>query len=742
MAKSISTVAVTDTFQVWLEKTNELVGLINSDVVTASAGAGDTTVGNVKLTGNFTANNYTANTQNGLFTGFGLRTSSIAQQTGNTTPIAVTTAIGVDADQVGVRINHTGGGRARFSNTNRNWDIGHGGSAANSSLAFIWNDILVGALTTAGGLELLGGVSANANSSFGSGGIQVGAGTVALPSIAFSAESNTGIYRPAANTIGFAVAGAQKLAISNTAISANIPVLTANGAAVTPAYAFSAAPNTGMFYDAGALKLSVNGSVNFETDWAGNIALYGTGTSIALRTLSGSSLDLDANSSTGIRVGRNSAYSKLSFLKPNTTTMYVEIGADDTPSGNSGFVRAWQGPGLANTPAFGFVGDPTTGLARLASNTLSLVSGAVGQMNITANGIVVRAGAGIKFNNYVAAGGQGDPSGHIDLYGNSYGFGITDGTLNVITPASGVVAFTSNTNVQAAVIYINNGNGVLRMDGSSSAAVPAISFIDDPDTGIWRSNTNSIGFTGAGVNRAVINSAGLTLQNDGRFIASNRQDVANPDFCFSGAGNYGMFYQSSYLRFAAAGSQIVAASSSLFIHYTEVHAPKYLCTSNPSNGLTSTAAYPYMLLEDTYTHRFDLNAAADTSVITRSLGDARYQRTSSRRFKENIVKISSDIEKKLLDAFDKFDFKTWVWGGEIGEQDERRGTVGIGLIAEELETYIPEAVRYQWTDGPTIENEKKKPTKKQANALDDSPIIAAIVLKIRQLEARLEAVGG
>jgi hypothetical protein len=56
MAKSgIEQVNTTDTFQGWLNKTNELVSLFNTDTLTASA-LGDTTIGNAALIGTFSAN--------------------------------------------------------------------------------------------------------------------------------------------------------------------------------------------------------------------------------------------------------------------------------------------------------------------------------------------------------------------------------------------------------------------------------------------------------------------------------------------------------------------------------------------------------------------------------------------------------------------------------------------------------------------------------------------------------------
>lgn len=115
MAKSITEVSVTNTFQTWLDKTNELVDLINSDVVTASP-AGDTTVGNATLNGNFTATNLTANTL--------LRTDSISPKVGSTSilfnaPFNVTTSQTLVSTATSVA-----GPRIAFTDTVAAWQIG------------------------------------------------------------------------------------------------------------------------------------------------------------------------------------------------------------------------------------------------------------------------------------------------------------------------------------------------------------------------------------------------------------------------------------------------------------------------------------------------------------------------------------------------------------------------------------------------------------------------------------------
>ena len=85
MAKvNIEQVNITDTFQSWLDKTNELVTLVNTDVMTASV-LGDTTIGNATLIGSFTAN-------------------TIASETSVTANTVLTTSI-QNKDSVGSNIN-------------------------------------------------------------------------------------------------------------------------------------------------------------------------------------------------------------------------------------------------------------------------------------------------------------------------------------------------------------------------------------------------------------------------------------------------------------------------------------------------------------------------------------------------------------------------------------------------------------------------------------------------------------
>jgi len=55
MSRSIPQINTTDTFQVWLERTNDLVNELDTSILTASVLGSDETIGNATLTGTFTS---------------------------------------------------------------------------------------------------------------------------------------------------------------------------------------------------------------------------------------------------------------------------------------------------------------------------------------------------------------------------------------------------------------------------------------------------------------------------------------------------------------------------------------------------------------------------------------------------------------------------------------------------------------------------------------------------------------
>lgn len=118
MAKpSLQNIVVSNTFQSWFDKTNELVDLFKSDAITASA-TGDSTTGDATLVGDFTADNLLATTQ--------VRTNGLAAYSGggsisSTSPINITTS---SQEVVQTYTYSAAGPLVRWSDGTTSWDVG------------------------------------------------------------------------------------------------------------------------------------------------------------------------------------------------------------------------------------------------------------------------------------------------------------------------------------------------------------------------------------------------------------------------------------------------------------------------------------------------------------------------------------------------------------------------------------------------------------------------------------------
>jgi hypothetical protein len=114
---SIQNITVTQTFQNWFDKTNEMVDIMRDSAMTASI-SGDTTTGDARLLGDFTANTIIAfnmleadNIQS-VTTGNTIQYTSPIQITGTTSPVVATFNFAAS------------GGRTRYTNGTLSWDIG------------------------------------------------------------------------------------------------------------------------------------------------------------------------------------------------------------------------------------------------------------------------------------------------------------------------------------------------------------------------------------------------------------------------------------------------------------------------------------------------------------------------------------------------------------------------------------------------------------------------------------------
>jgi len=116
MAKpNIQNITTTQTFQNWFDKTNEMVDLMRTSVITATA-LGDTTVGDAFINGDMQANNVYADT---LF-----KADKIEAYSSNAR-IAVDAPIQINGNSKQVSVFNFGtGGQTRYTDGTLSWDVG------------------------------------------------------------------------------------------------------------------------------------------------------------------------------------------------------------------------------------------------------------------------------------------------------------------------------------------------------------------------------------------------------------------------------------------------------------------------------------------------------------------------------------------------------------------------------------------------------------------------------------------
>ena len=117
MAKpSLAVITTSQTFQNWLDKTNEMVGIFQDSAITASTG-GDTTTGNATLVGIFTANDVVATNL--------LKSDDIAARSASGTITFQSPIELVGTSQIVATFNYgAAGAQTRYTNGSLSWDMG------------------------------------------------------------------------------------------------------------------------------------------------------------------------------------------------------------------------------------------------------------------------------------------------------------------------------------------------------------------------------------------------------------------------------------------------------------------------------------------------------------------------------------------------------------------------------------------------------------------------------------------
>ncbi len=231
------------------------------------------------------------------------------------------------------------------------------------------------------------------------GSLKVVDGTIAAPGLAFASDTNTGIFKPAGNTIGFSAGGAERMRLNSTGLVVEAAISLRN--TTTP----SATSNYAKFY----MK---SGRPYFFDDASVESKVYNSSDAIVgVQGTSGApAFSFLGDTNTGMyRHGTNS----IGFTVAAVNRFNLDSNAFQSPNVGASYITSANG--VASAPTYAFTGDLDSGMWRPAADTIAFSTAGTERVRINSDGSI-----GI---------GTGSPSEKLHVVGNLRVQGSTDCTL-------------------------------------------------------------------------------------------------------------------------------------------------------------------------------------------------------------------------------------------------------------------------------------------------------------------------
>lgn len=218
-------------------------------------------------------------------------------------------------------------------------------------------------------------------------------GTAAAPSLTFASDQVTGIYRAAANTIGFAGNGAMTSTLSPTALILNtgVQISAPVGTAAAPTYTFTGDLDTGIYHSAAnQVAVAVNGLVVTTTTATALIVAAACQLSVDVATAAAPAYSFTGDLDTGIY---HAAANQLGLAAAGLVSLTISatalvVGASIQISADAG--------GTAAAPAYSFTGDLDVGIYRVGANSLGFSTNGLIAANFTTSALNLASGFALQ----------------------------------------------------------------------------------------------------------------------------------------------------------------------------------------------------------------------------------------------------------------------------------------------------------------------------------------------------------
>jgi hypothetical protein len=366
-------------------------------------------------------------------------------------------------------------------------------------------------------------------------------GTATGPAIAWSADDDTGIWRPGSNTIAISTGGTEKLRIDAT----GAVILSNTGTATGPSITWTGDPGAGMWHPTiGSIAISTNSTEKLRIDATGALILGNDGSA------TGPTITWAGDTDTGI-------------WHPSTNTLAISTNLVERLRIDATGAVLLGNNGSATGPTLTWNGDNDTGFWRPAPNTIAISTNGNERVRIDDTGDVILSNNGSASLPTITWTGDTD-TGIWHPTDNVLGFSTNgaeamrlNDARNLVFTNSGseslpTITWTADTNtgiyrpIASTIAITTNGTQKVRIDATGAvilrnegtATGPTLVWDGDTDTGIWHPSANVVGISTNGTEKARIDATGAV-------IFSNSGTATGPTLTWNGDLGLGVWRAAS-----------------------------------------------------------------------------------------------------------------------------------------------------------------------------------------------------
>lgn len=225
--------------------------------------------------------------------------------------------------------------------------------------------------------------------------------SAAIPNYSWAADTDTGMYNPGANIIGFSTLGVERGRVTTAGFQ------TIAGSAAAPSYSFTGDPNTGIFnFTTDTVDVSTAGITRFRvstTAVSAFLPLSGN------TTVSAGTAFLSAAGSAAVPSYSFTADSDTGFFNFTTNTVDVTAGAATrlriSDVDIRAFVVALGVAGSAGAPTWSFTGDSNSGIFSAGADIVGISAGGTETFRVDTTGPTALLDRGYRATSQVSSAG-------------------------------------------------------------------------------------------------------------------------------------------------------------------------------------------------------------------------------------------------------------------------------------------------------------------------------------------------